>query len=228
MLLHPRFWYWFYQEYYCARRSSQAFCVSEWAAKEASMLGAKTPVVLPGAGGFEKDRCNGFSQDGPLSFLFCGRVEDKVKRVPWILEAFRKARKLHPEIVLHIAGSKKINEPGVICHGDLKRDEIKKLLKSVHVQLNASYYEGYSLSLAEGQYQGALATLATPVGGNLMQVKPGENGFFFHNAEELSSLLCLFASDPELVMRLRQNTFDHCEVLSWEQYAERFYSELAF
>jgi glycosyltransferase involved in cell wall biosynthesis len=157
LFLHPRFWWWLFSELRSARDKHGYIFVSKCAEREMKMLGCRgKAIILPGGGGWEKDRFSGTKDNEALRLLFCGRSHDKVKRFDLIRTAFLQARAKMPEISLYVAGGQasQKSSDGIHYMGSLSDAEMKPLLQSCHVQINASFYEGFSLSLSEGIFQG--------------------------------------------------------------------------
>lgn len=223
--MHPKFWQWLAMESASRREKNGVVGVSDWAIKEIYRMGYRGPIKqIPSGGGFESQRIKSPrkpSLDGELVCVFCGRSTDKVKRFPMILEGFRLAHQKNDKIkLLVIGGCVGKVESGVQYFGNQSYRDALNLLNAAHVQINASYYEGYSLSLSEGIFQSGLITLATPVGGNLNTLIHGKTGFLFNSPRELATYLTSLAKNIELQKVIFNNIYDQMPIFSWEKVAE--------
>ena len=224
--IHPKFLQWLAMESASKREKEGVIGVSDWAVREIHRMGYRGPIdQIPSGGGFESQRLSEprkSSKAQELLCLFCGRSSDKVKRFALIREGIRLVRQKNENIRLLVAGGTSAkSEPGIEYLGDKPYYEVLELMKKVQVQINASYYEGYSLSLSEGIFQAGLITLATPVGGNLNTLVHGKTGFFFRSPRELATYLSSLSRNSELKDALFNNIFKEMPILSWEQVAKR-------
>ena len=224
--MHPKFLQWLAMESASRREKEGVIGVSDWAIREISRMGYKGPIAqIPSGGGFESQRIEkprSSNKENELLCLFCGRSSDKVKRFSLIREGIRLVREKNENIrLLVLGGSPAKSEPGIEYLGDQPYHQVLKLMKTADVQINASYYEGYSLSLSEGIFQAGLITLATPVGGNLNTLVHGKTGFFFQSARELATYLLSLSRSSELRSTLFKNIVDEMPIISWEQVAQR-------
>lgn len=224
--LHPKFLQWLAMESASRRGKDGVVGVSDWALREIHRMGYRGPITqIPSGGGFEEDRIKApraTSGDGDLICIFCGRTDDKVKRFSMILEGFRLAYSKNQKIkLLVIGGSTRKAEKGVEYLGDKTYPEVIQLMKSAHVQINASYYEGYSLSLSEGIFRAGLITLATPVGGNLNTVIHGKSGFFCNTPLEMATYLTSLSKNMMMQEKLFEYIIKEMPILSWEQVVDR-------
>ena len=223
--IHPKFLQWLAMESASRRGKDGVIGVSDWAIREIHRMGYRGPVSrIPSGGGFEAQRIKRPKSSGnesELLCLFCGRSSDKVKRFNLIREGIRLVREKNKNIrLLVLGGSLAKSEPGIEYLGDRPYSEVLNLMRKAQVQINASYYEGYSLSLSEGIYQAGLITLATPVGGNLNTVLHGKTGFFFQSARELATYLLSLSRSSELRETLFTNIFEEMPIASWEKVAK--------
>lgn len=228
--LHPKFWTWLSMEYKSTKNKDGIVAVSDWAQSEVRQMGFRNPVQkIHSGGGFEKDRYQGLKDYSP-SFIFCGRFTDKVKRFQMILDGLRIARKSNPLIKLYVLGGDvTIKDEGLVSLGSLGWDEVKEVYKKYCFQINASYYEGCSLSMAEGQFVGNTINLSTPVGGNLNQLVDSKTGYFFKSSEELAKYMVDLSSDEKNYSRMQSEIKVSTTIPSWEQVVLdtlRFYQTL--
>ncbi len=224
--MHPKFLQWLAMESASRREKEGVIGVSGWAVREIQKMGYRGPLCqIPSGGGFESQRIDqprASTNDDELLCLFCGRSSDKVKRFNLIREGIRLVRQKNEKIrLLVVGGLPAKSEPGIEYLGDKPYSEVLQLMRKAQVQINASYYEGYSLSLSEGIFQAGLITLATPVGGNLNTVSHGKTGFFFQSSRELATYLLSLSRSVELKNTLFTNIFKEMPIISWEQVVKR-------
>ena len=234
--LHPRFWMWLGMEMASLKDKTGVIGVSDWACSEIRRMKWEGELrQIPSGGGFEESRYE-MSQvertidEEALICVFCGRKDDKVKRFDWIARGIELARKKCPGVRLKvIGGEKQPDDNGIEFLGNIPADKVGDLLSNCHVQINASHYEGYSLSISEGIFKAGLITLCTRVGGNLHQLEHGKTGFFFESPEELAAYLVTLAKNHELRKDMFKNILESELIWSWEEVCEEileFHSEL--
>lgn len=224
--LHPKFLQWLAMESSSRRGKDGVVGVSDWAIKEIHRMGYRGPIAqIPSGGGFEVDRIKvpkKAAKNGELICVFCGRTDDKVKRFSMILDGFRLAYSKNQKLKLLVIGeSTRKSEKGVEYLGNKSYPEVIQLMKSAHVQINASYYEGYSLSLSEGIFRAGLITIATPVGGNLNTVIHGKSGFFCNTPVEMATYLISLSKSITMQEKLFEYIIKQMPILSWEQVVRR-------
>ncbi len=222
LLIHPRFLGWLKGEFQALKEKDGIICVSRKAQEEVRQMGFSGPIrILKSGGGFSTEK--GLARrmdDGKIRMLFLGRFDDKVKRFPMMLKGFQKARKVCPMLYFFVAGTGSVPEAdGLVPLGNLPREQALSWARRCDIQINASYYEGSSLSLAEGIFQGESFTLATPVGGSLEQIRHQDTGLFFHSAKDLSQKLIELCENPSLLEESRLSIQRNCPIPSWEEVA---------
>ncbi|MBW7877094.1 MAG: glycosyltransferase [Candidatus Cloacimonetes bacterium] len=225
LLLHRKFWSWFLMERASLKGPDGVVTVSNQAMGEIHRMGYRGPLCLiPSAGGYVKDR-GAFQKEHEFSqlALFCGRPTDKVKRFPWIEEGIRQARLSGSSWKLIVLGNflGKASDDSVIPMGNVDHLSVLEWMGKVDLQINASYYEGCSLALAEGMYCANTPVLATKVGGNRDQVISGKNGDFFSDPEDLARKLLQLEKNPAILHSWQNYLKTNCEVPSWEDVAQR-------
>jgi glycosyltransferase involved in cell wall biosynthesis len=116
--------------------------------------------------------------EGPVSYLFLGRLDVRQKAVDTIIQAFAKLSERHPETRLILAGpmepqdaaqitalieqtglQQRVTLPGLVS-GKRKLD----LLREADVFLLPSRYEGLSMALLEAMYMGLPVIVSNNVG----------------------------------------------------------------
>jgi|GEM_PF-999857 glycosyltransferase involved in cell wall biosynthesis len=218
--IHPRFWNWLLLERRSLEGKDGIIGVSSWACREIRWMGYRGPLrLISSGGGLEKERVSSYYSKKQLKLIFCGRTSDKVKRFSWILKGFRLAREKVQNIELLVLGPRGCfpEEEGVRYLGDVSAYKVAEELSHAHVQINSSYYEGSSLALAEGIFQGGLITLATRRGGNLEMIEEGKTGFFFESPVELAIYIVRLAKDRALRTKMLENVNGKGWKWSWEK-----------
>lgn len=93
--------------------------------------------------------------------LYIGKYA-AAKGLPWLLDAVAALRADHPGLVLHVAGGGAGPEadelrarmeamaPAVVLHGMVTQPDLAELMRTCHVVVLPSFYEGVPLVLAEG------------------------------------------------------------------------------
>ena len=220
LVIHPSFLKWLLMEKRSMSQKNGIIGVSHQACDEIKRMGFQGQLRrIPSGGGSESHRYEDGLKSETLTIVFCGRTRDKVKRFQWILEGFILARKKYPEIELRVLGPgcEGIAIQGVHFLGKLEAHEVHKEFSKAHIQLNASYYEGSSLALAEGVLLGGLVSLVTPVGGNQDIIEHGSTGYFFKTPHELASYLCKLAENQKLLKNLLANVQRQKFQWTWEK-----------
>jgi glycosyltransferase involved in cell wall biosynthesis len=219
LLVHPRFLRWFWLEMQSIKAKHGIIGVSQRACQEIRSMGYGGALIrVPSGGGFQGEEFKGSKLDEGLKLLYCGRTSDKVKRFSMIEKGFRLAHFRNPKMELTVlGGSKRPEKDGMIFKGERPYELGLKQVREAHLQINASYYEGSSLALAEGIFQGGLPTLATRTGGNLDMVEEGKTGFFFDSASELSVYLLRFSQDLSLRKSMYKNLLSQSLIPSWNE-----------
>ncbi len=224
LLLHRKFWSWFLMEKSSYTGLSGVVTVSRQAMREVRLMGYTGPIHLVHSGGGFSDELGIAKKEhtNQKLALFCGRPMDKVKRFDWIEKAVKEARFLGSSWKLLVLGDfgNRSEDEAVIPLGSLPHFEVLQCLKRADLQINASYYEGCSLALAEGMYYASLPALATRVGGNKDQILPNQNGDFFKSPIDLAQKLVALEKNPAILQSWRSFLETQCRVPSWEDVAQ--------
>jgi len=217
--IHPRFLQWLRLEFNSLKGKHGTVGVSQRACDEIRCMGYNGPLLkLPSGGGFEGQEWEGAKDSGVLKCLYAGRISDKVKRFSMIEKGFRLARSRDPHLELCVLGGSKGNhQEGVTFMGEQPYEVGLQKVRESHLQMNASYYEGSSLALSEGIFQGGLLTLATRTGGNIDMLSEGKTGFFFHSAAELSVHLLRMRKDHSRRESMQKDLKNQSLVPSWNE-----------
>jgi glycosyltransferase involved in cell wall biosynthesis len=176
---------------------------------------------------------------GKTRFLFLGRLDVKQKGLDYLLESFSKAATQRDDVVLILAGpderadrqvlreliarngvGHKILFTGVVS-GILKRS----MLKTAHVFVQPSRYEGGSVALVEALYLG-LPVVVTPGAGLSREIEENQLGMVVAPGDDLTRALEAMM-DPEVRQRYagrgRQFVLNN---LVWQTTAASFLLEM--
>lgn len=162
------------------------------------------------------------AKSGPLRILFLGNVIPR-KGLHTLLEAISLiGRAVSPTYSLDIVGSlttdpayaaemqQKTSVLGlsssVIFHGPLDNGELAEKLKSAHLLVVPSSYEGFGIVYLEGMAFG-LPAIGTTAGAAGEVISDGETGYLVppEEAETLATRLLALASDRDLLARMSLN-----------------------
>lgn len=150
------------------------------------------------------------------------------------LEAFRRVRKKHKNVVLHLVGDKdektEIAE-GVIYHGFLKKNNpqqlarLQELFRQSHLLILPTRFDCTPVTICEASMYG-VPSLVTKTGGVEGHLKEGLNGYLiaYEDKGELwSEKIIELMEKPDEYLKLRKKSRDLYErELNWQKYAEKF------
>jgi glycosyltransferase involved in cell wall biosynthesis len=161
--------------------------------------------------------------------LFVGRDFER-KGGPDLVQAFRVVRRELPRATLHLVGvGRKVDEPGVVCHGKLSdRRELIELYRTARAFCMPSRYEPWGLVFAEAMAYGV------PCVGTTVQSIPhilgdGEAGLLVEpgDAEGLARALLVLLTDDAVSRRIGAAGRRLVEeVHTWDRVAERMATAL--
>lgn len=144
----------------------------------------------------------------PRRIVFIGKQWER-KGGPLVLEAFRRARRDHPDLELVVAGcSPELDEQGVDVRGVITREAVAELLRSADVFAMPSFVEPSAIVYSEASAY-SLPVLATAVGGTPERVLDGTTGLLSPagDADALIANLLRLLDEPGLAARLGQAGF---------------------
>jgi len=170
--------------------------------------------------------------DDTFTFLYVGRLA-REKGVDVVLDAFRRVREaLGTGVRLVVAGEgpaattlRAAAPRGTVFLGNLHHaSELPVLYASADAFVFASVTETLGLVVLEAMASG-LAVVATPAGGVVDHLRPGENGLAFpaHDAEACAHAMMQLVSDRALLHRLRAGARRTAEALNWEAELDRLH-----
>lgn len=169
-------------------------------------------------------------RDGPpRRIAFIGKQWER-KGGPLVLDAFRRARRDHPDLELVVAGcSPELgDEPGARVRGIITRDAVAELLRTADVFAMPSFVEPSAIVYSEASAY-SLPVLATAVGGTPERVLDGETGLLSPpgDADALAANLLRLLDEPGLGARLGQAGFALvAERFNWQRIGEAMASEI--
>lgn len=161
------------------------------------------------------------SEPGPLRVLFLGNVIHR-KGLHTLLEAVRLAK---PDIWLDVVGSLNVEpeyawemkktaqfhglQSQVFFHDAVDDDQLIAMLKSAHVLVVPSSYEGFGIVYLEGMAFG-LPAVGTTSGGASEIIEDGESGYLVppDDVAALAERLSVLARDRELLARMSVNALE--------------------
>lgn len=145
----------------------------------------------------------------PRRVVFIGKQWER-KGGPLVLEAFRHARRDHPDLELVVAGCSPdlAGEPGVDVRGVITREAVAELLRSADVFAMPSFVEPSAIVYSEASAY-SLPVLATAVGGTPERVLDGATGLLSPpgDAGALAANLRRLLDEPGLAAELGQAGF---------------------
>lgn len=145
----------------------------------------------------------------PRRVVFIGKQWER-KGGPLVLEAFRHARRDHPDLELVVAGCSPdlAGEPGVDVRGVITREAVAELLRSADVFAMPSFVEPSAIVYSEASAY-SLPVLATAVGGTPERVLDGTTGLLSPpgDAGALAANLKRLLDEPGLAAELGQAGF---------------------
>lgn len=162
--------------------------------------------------------------DRRLEVVAVGTVEPR-KNYPAAVEIVRRLRDEHGfDATLHIIGrngwgrtsGQVSGQPGVVVHGYLPSDEVRRLLGRAHVFLSTSHDEGLGLPLLEAQYAGLQVVAPDkPVFNEVL----GESGLHIQPADPASAALAIVAwlDEPDPFRRAAEAAADN--IARWNRQA---------
>ncbi|MGB7873235.1 MAG: glycosyltransferase family 4 protein [Anaerolineales bacterium] len=172
-------------------------------------------------------------EPGPLRILFLGNVVNR-KGLHTLLEVISF---LPPAFSLDVVGGltaepeyaramqEKVTVHGlqstVQFHGPLDNEPLVEKLKSAHVLVVPSSYEGFGIVYLEGMAFG-LPAIGTTAGAACEIISDSENGYLVppDDAERLAERLSALANDRELLVRMSVNALErYRQQPTWEETA---------
>lgn len=157
-------------------------------------------------------------EQGPLRILFLGNVIHR-KGLHTLLEALRYEQfvfsldvvgglKSEPEYAREMRTRSEVSglQSHVFFHGSLDNEDLIDKLKSAHVLVVPSSYEGFGIVYLEGMAFG-LPAIGTTAGGATEIISDGETGYLVppDDAVMLAERLSTLAMDRDLLVRLSLN-----------------------
>lgn len=146
----------------------------------------------------------------PLSIITTGRTT--VQKDPAMFNRIATALASDDRFRFIWAGSgemdAELNSPNTTLTGWIPATRLKELLRTAHVYLSTSAWEGLSFAVLEAMAEGLPLVLRDCVG-NVDQVESGpkSNGHIFHNEEEAIAYLLKLADEPSQLAALGRHSY---------------------
>jgi glycosyltransferase involved in cell wall biosynthesis len=166
------------------------------------------------------------------TLIYLGKLHPQ-KNLPNLINALSIVKKNIPEILLVIVGdgpqkdelTKQVKKLGlannVIFKGALGGQEKVKLLKSSHIFILPSIYEGQPLTLLEA-WAAKIPVIVTALGDNKYLVREGVNGFLISDAQKVEEIAGVIekAFGNKDLSKMGQNGYNFvAKNFSWEKSA---------
>lgn len=201
------------------------FTMSHWLREYLiNKCGLDNKKVIFTGGGYNIDPSKiDYSQKTANKILFVGR-DFKRKNGDLVVEAFKKAKAMRPDLELYIAGPNDLNirEEGIHVLGNLSYGELVKYFNLCDVFCMPSKFEAYGLVFAEA------LTFGLPcIGRNAYEmpyfIEDGKTGYLLQNenADELANLMLKAVDNDEMKQLVRSKKEEYIKEYSWDTVAER-------
>lgn len=160
------------------------------------------------------------------TILFVGKLP-QVKGLGILLQAFARVRQAYPDATLHVVTPSPVAAPGVVHHGRLTEDELKKLFYSCSIFTMPAFKEPLGLVYVEAMWS-KCACVGTRTGSMPELIEDGVTGYLVEPgdpaalAERLMSLL----ADRETTRAMGERGYAAARrYWNWEAVIERMLSE---
>jgi glycosyltransferase involved in cell wall biosynthesis len=150
--------------------------------------------------GIDKD----FSQQ---NILFVG-LEPERKGLPILEQAFARVRERFPNARLHVAGVSGAGSPGVVYHGVVRGEPLKKLFYDAQVFALPSYREPFGIVFLEAM-RAKTACIGTNLAAMPEIIEDGKTGCIVEpgNADMLAAKLIDLFDDPQRLKAMAENGY---------------------
>lgn len=185
-------------------------------------------VVIPYGVDLEHFRPAAFREKGGKKrFLFLGSVNAR-KGVPLLLDAWRELEPVASELVIAGEVSRGVqsllNTPeNVRFLGRVSKDAIPELMRSCHVLVLPSYFEGFGMVLLEALASG-LPIVASDTSAAPDLLSEGQGGIVFRSGDlkGLRDALQRLLESPDLLRGMGAVARQIAECHSWDAYGDRW------
>lgn len=141
-----------------------------------------------------------------------------------LLKAWERLVQNVSSIELHFYGSVQMNLPqnlkNVFYHGHVDQGDLIEALKTAHISVLPTFFEGSSLAIYQSMAMG-LAVVTTPNAGSI--IKNNWNGLLvdYGQVETLCASLLKLATDHRFRESLVQNALHDIKKYTWDAYGEK-------
>jgi glycosyltransferase involved in cell wall biosynthesis len=207
-------------------------CGSDFVKNSCISLGVEESklVVLPYGADLSR-----FSNDKPqakasgkIKIVFVGTINYR-KGANIVFEAWSKLSKEFPNAELHLYGNLEMPSPKnldrIIFHGFINQASLIEELKTAHVSILPTFFEGSSLAIYQSMAMG-LAVITTNNAGSIIEDK--KNGILinYNSVEELITNLRLLIQDESFRKSLAANAQRDIRKYTWLEYGEKLHEIL--
>lgn len=206
--------------------ADMVLCGSDFVKKSCISLGANADklIVLPYGADLKKFH-NAEIQPNtrPIKIVFIGSVSYR-KGADVLLKAWRIIAKEFTHVELHFYGGIHMEIPEtserVFFHGFLAQENLIAELKSAHISILPSFFEGSSLAIYQSMALG-LAVVTTLNAGSV--VENNVNGFLikYGSIDELVKVLKILIENDEIRTSIATKAQQDIQAFTWDRYGEK-------
>ena len=159
---------------------------------------------------------------GKIKVAFNGSINYR-KGADILLKAWQQISKNLSNIELHFYGNVQIELPpvtGVFYHGFKNQGDLISELRTAHISVLPTFFEGSSLAIYQSMAMG-LAAITTPNAGSI--IENGRNGLLvpYGDAEALYQSLHTLITEPECRSMLALQALQDIQHFTWDAYGEK-------
>lgn len=185
----------------------------------------------------EKSHVLSTEKKNRLQLLYVGKIEDR-RNVYFMVEVFRKALRLHPDIQLSIIGDgekeykdpflksieKEIREKTILYRQKATQAELADIYQEADIFLFTSNYEIFGMVLLEAMYFG-LPVVSTLNGGSSTLIQNGVNGYVLEafDVEQWTEKLDVLLKDRDKRLDMGKRAEQTIRTgFTWEHLTDKF------
>lgn len=199
-------------------------CGSEFVKKSCLSLGVDERKLFVLPYGADLKRFNNTEKrvetTNEIKIVFVGSVSYR-KGANVLLEAWQRIYRQYPDATLHFYGGVQIDLPKkierVYFHGHVDQEVLINELKSAHISVLPSFFEGSSLAIYQSMAM-RLAVITTPNSGSI--IKNEEDGIIisYGSVEELTSSMGRLIEDKKFRQRISNKACEEIKAFTWDAY----------
>lgn len=158
----------------------------------------------------------------PIKVVFVGSVNHR-KGADVVLKAWQRLAKDFRNIELHFYGNVQMELPpakGIVYHGFINQANLINELRTAHISVLPSFFEGSSLAIYQSMAMG-LAVVTTPNAGSVIENE--YNGLLVPYGDEEALYQCLLRLiiDPEHRQMLADHARHDIKQYTWDAYGKK-------